>query len=207
MATFVIAPESVGKLIGPGGKQIRAVIEDFNLVNLDVNDEGRIQMSSFDSAKLVEAEEFVKKLVEGRGGAKDKKERAAYGGPPPVEGNIYTGKITGVHAFGVFVEILPGAEDGSYPGLEGLCHVSELAKDRVRNCEGYIKSMGVEELTVKYIGTQKGKIQLSRKAAMEELSGGKKTVEKSQEPNGAQAEMDKDELEVIAMALEKASEL
>ncbi|GKY93472.1 hypothetical protein MPSEU_000314700 [Mayamaea pseudoterrestris] len=207
MATFFIAPDCVGKLIGPGGKQIRAVIEDFSLVNLDVNDVGRVQMSSFDSSKLTEAEEFVKKLVEAKGGPKEKKERAAYQGPPPVEGEIYTGKITGIHAFGVFVEILPGAEDGSYPGLEGLCHVSELAKDRVRNCEAYIKSMGVEELTVKYIGTTKGKVQLSRRATFDDRSGSSRGQEGDAPPNGAQGKMSDDEAAIIAKAIEKVAEL
>ena len=79
-----------------------------------------------------------------------------------MEGQVYKGKITGIHQFGVFVEILPGAEDGSTPGLEGLCHVSELHYEGVRNCEGFVKSMGVEELEVKYIGKNaKGQLQLS----------------------------------------------
>ena len=78
----------------------------------------------------------------------------------PVEGEVYKGKITGIHQFGVFVEILPGAEDGSYPGLEGLCHVSELHTERVRNCEGFMNSMGIEEMEVKYLGkNNKGKLQ------------------------------------------------
>jgi len=48
------------------------------------------------------------------------KERPKYEGPLPVEGETYMGKITGIHPFGVFVEILPGAEDGSTPGFEGF---------------------------------------------------------------------------------------
>ena len=89
-------------------------------------------------------------------------------GPPAVLGETYTGKITGIQKFGVFVEILPGPEDGSSPGLEGLVHVSELHTERIRNCEGFLASMNVEELTVKYVGNDKGKIQLSCKAVLED---------------------------------------
>jgi polyribonucleotide nucleotidyltransferase len=172
MSAFSIPFESIGKVIGPGGKQIRAIIDDFKLENMDVGDDGRIQLSSFDEEMLKEAEEFVKLLVapkgkEGGSGAGKKGGRPQYQGPEPVEGEVYTGKITGIHPFGVFVEILPGAEDGSTPGLEGLVHVSELARDRVRNCEAFVRGMNVEELTVKYIGKEKGKIQLSRKAVLD----------------------------------------
>lgn len=166
MATFTIPPESIGKIIGPGGKQIRAIIEDYRLENMDVSDEGRVQLSSYEEEKLKEAQSFVQTLIRGPA---PRAEKPKYVGPDPVEGEIYTGKITGIHPFGVFVEILPGAEDGSTPGLEGLVHVSELARERVRNCEGFVKSMGVEQLTVRYMGTDKnGKIQLSRKAVLED---------------------------------------
>jgi len=172
MATFGIEESSIGKVIGPGGKTIRGIIEDFGLSNMDVGEDGQIQLSGFSTEKLKEAEEFVKKLVEGggggRGGGGPRKDRPKYVGPDAVLGEIYTGKITGIQKFGVFVEILPGPEDGSSPGLEGLVHVSELHTERVRNCEGFVRSMGVEELTVKYIGDDKGKIKLSRKAVLEE---------------------------------------
>jgi len=198
MTTFSIPSESIGKVIGPGGKQIRAVIEDFELVNMDIGEDGVIQLSSFDVEKMDKAKEFVETLIKGGGGPNGRKERPKYEGPPPIEGETYTGKITGIHAFGVFVEILPGAEDGSTPGFEGLVHVSELARERVRNCEGYVKSMGVEELTVKYLGTERGKAKLSRKAVLEEQFG----ESKPKTPEPVAANMSKDEVDVIAKALE-----
>merc|ERR1712127_274063 len=116
----------------------------------------------------------------------------------PEEGAVYKGKITGIHQFGVFVEILPGAEDGSTPGLEGLCHVSELHTERVRNCEGFMNSMGVDEIEVKYMGKNaKGQTQLSRKAVLEEKRNGNKP--KKGEPK---QEMSQDEVDVIAQAIE-----
>lgn len=206
MATFDIPFENIGKVIGPGGKQIRAIIEDFELEGMDVDDEGRIQMSSFKDDKLKEAEDFIKTLIAGKGGGPNgAKDRPQYAGPDPVVGETYTGKITGIHPFGVFVEILPGPEDGSTPGLEGLVHVSELARERVRNCEGFMRSMGVDELTVKYLGKDKGKLQLSRKAVLEEKAGtgGKNSDGPPKEP----PKMSSDEVDVIAQAIEGISEL
>ena len=205
MKTFSVPAESIGKVIGPGGKQIRAVIEDFDLVNMDIGEDGTIQLSSFDSEKMDKAEAFVKTLIQGGGGgANGRKDRPKYAGPPPVEGETYTGKITGIHPFGVFVEILPGAEDGSTPGFEGLVHVSELARDRVRNCEGFVKSMGVEELTVKYMGLDRGKAKLSRKAVLEEAFGSKDGEAKT--TAAPAASMPEEEVNVIAQALEGLEE-
>ena len=206
MSSFTVPYESIGKIIGPGGKQIRAIIEDFELSGMDVKDDGRIQVSSFNTEKMKQAEEFVMNLIKGGGGGGNKSERPKYAGPEPVEGEMYTGKITGIHPFGVFLEILPGAEDGSTPGLEGLVHVSELARDRIRNCEGYIKSLGVEELTVKYLGVEKGKIRLSRKAVLEEASGDKKSEARTSVVSSVPV-MAEDELDVISKAVEGVHEL
>jgi polyribonucleotide nucleotidyltransferase len=174
---------------------------------MDVTDDGRIQLTGFKLEKLTEAEEFVKLLVapkpRGGPGGKDKPE---YAGPEPIKGEIYKGKIMGTHNFGVFLEIIPGAEDGSTPGLEGLCHVSELAQDHVRNCEGFVKSMNVDELDVVYLGkNDRGKLQLSRKAALEAKANGKKPVEVTRPPPAEK--MSEDEVDVIAEAIEGVSEL
>jgi len=206
LTTFQVAPDSIGKIIGPGGKQIRAIIEDFDLENMDVDDDGNVQLSSFSLEKLAEAEDFVKLLISGgpKGGRGKKEERPAYVGPEPVEGETYKGKITGVHPFGVFLEFMPGAEDGSTPGLEGLCHVSELANDRVRNCEGFLKSMNVEELEVVYLGiNDAGKRQLSRKALLQGKNGksAPPPTQSSSAPPPPPA-ISEEELDVIAKAIE-----
>lgn len=217
MSTFSIPSDSIGKVIGPGGKQIRAIIEDFKLENMDVQEDGTIQISSFDTEKMTEAEEFVKLLVSGgpNGAKREKAERPKYSGPEPVVGETYTGKITGIHPFGVFVEIMPGAEDGSTPGLEGLCHVSELARERVRNCEAFMRSMNVEELTVKYIGIDKGKVKLSRKAVLEDQFGGgsgsnnRREDDRSSRPEAQPvvAAMTEEEVDIIAQAIEGVNEI
>jgi len=205
MMTIQVEPETIGKIIGPGGKQIRAVIEDFGLTNMDVNDGGQVQISSFDEDKMKEAAEFVKALV----APASKRERPKYVGPEPVEGAIYTGPIKGIHPFGVFVEILPGAEDGSTPGLEGLVHVSEMARDRVRSCEGFVKSLNVDELTVMYMGLDRGKIKLSRKEALDHAEG--KSITSTTTVDGSSeaqpAEMTKEEEGIIAAAIDGLEDL
>ena len=75
-------------------------------------------------------------------------------------GEIYTGKITRLLAFGAFVEILPR--------IEGMVHISELADYRVANIEDEVK-VG-DEITVKVIKNEDGKIGLSRKAVLEKPS-------------------------------------
>lgn len=223
MIRFSVPFESIGKIIGPGGKQIRAIIEDFELENMDVGDEGQVEMTSHSMEKMNEARDFIQALIGGGGGGGPKQERPKYVGPDAVVGETYTGKITGIHPFGVFVEILPGAEDGSTPGLEGLVHVSELARERVRNCEGFMRSMGVEELTVKYLGTSNGKVQLSRKALLEEKDGGSPNRSSSRPPlpprsgdrssgnnevNGASPPtMTESEVDVISQAIEGIEDL
>jgi len=215
ISSFEIPADNIGKVIGPGGKQIRAIIEDFSLINMDVGENGTIQLTSFDTEKMKTAEAFVKELIKGGGGrdrgGKGGKSgpRPQYDGPEPEVGTNYKGKITGIHDFGVFIEIIPGPEDGSTPGLEGLCHVSELHTERVRNCEGFVNSMGVEILDVKYIGKNaKGKFQLSRKQFLEERkNGGQKQPQAKKEPTSGGDDMPKAEVDVIEKAIEGLKDL
>ncbi|KAL7498543.1 hypothetical protein ACHAWT_006441 [Skeletonema menzelii] len=200
-----IAEDSIGKVIGPGGKQIRALIEDFELTNINVEENGEVQVSGFDMKKMEEAKEMIISLTSqmGGGGGRSRGPKPEYAGPEPEVGAVYTGKITGIHNFGVFLEILPGAEDGSTPGLEGLCHVSELHVERVRNCEGFIRSMNTETLEVVYQGkNNKGKYQLSRKAFLEQK--GVKSRGDSEPQKSAPQEMSEDEVSVITQAIENA---
>jgi polyribonucleotide nucleotidyltransferase len=93
-------------------------------VNLDVGEEGGIQLIGFHTEMLTKAEEFFKALIAersgrgGGGGGDDRKYRPKYEGPDAIEGETYTGKITGIHQFGVFVEILPGAGMGRHLALK-----------------------------------------------------------------------------------------
>jgi polyribonucleotide nucleotidyltransferase len=218
LKTFSIEENSIGKVIGPGGKQIRAVIEDFGLTNMDVGEDGTIQISSMNTTALDEAIAFVQNLVTAGpkrggpgGGGGGKGPRVEYSGPPPEIGKTYSGKITGIHQFGVFVEILPGTEEGM-PGVEGLCHVSELHVERVRNCEAFMNSLNLETMEVKLLGkNDRGKWQLSRKAVLEDKLGrgrenkgvngaGTKKPQAEEEP--VRQEMEQGEIDAITKAIE-----
>jgi polyribonucleotide nucleotidyltransferase len=211
MRLFNVPYDSIGKIIGPGGKQIRAIIEDFKLTNMDVKDDGNVQITGMDTEQLIKAEEFVTNLIKGsdrgpaRGGKKDGG-RPKYEGPMAEVGDVYEGKITGIHSYGVFLEILPGAEDGSTPGLEGLCHVSELHTERVRNCEGFVKSLGVDTLKVRFLGiNEKGQLRLSRKDVQEDPDGTRFQAVKLNSSTSPDMTMPEDEVDIIAKAIEGLS--
>ncbi len=204
-----IAEDSIGKVIGPGGKQIRALIEDFELTNINVEENGEVQVSGFNMQKMEEAKEMIILLTSSMGGGGGRGNRGAkpeYVGPEPEVGAVYTGKITGIHNFGVFLEFLPGAEDGSTPGCEGLCHVSELHVERVRNCEGFVKSLNTETLEVVYQGkNNKGKYQLSRKAFLEQKGVKSRGDSGPQRASPQEMTMSKEEVDIIAQAIENAT--
>jgi len=206
---------SIGKVIGPGGKQIRAIIEDFDLANMDVAEDGSIQLSSLNTTQITRAVEFIENLVSsgGGGGGRGREPRPQYRGPPAEVGMTYTGKIVSSHNFGVFVEILPGGkdDDGEYPPLEGLIHVSELHTERVRNCEGFVKGMNTETLEVKFLGyNENGKLQLSRKAVMlgDSYKGKPTRSSKGRDRSASpKAEMSDEEADIISKAISGVTDL
>jgi polyribonucleotide nucleotidyltransferase len=138
--TVKIPVDKIGALIGPGGKNIRALQEETG-VTIDVEEDGTVYIASTDSA-----------------GAKIAQERVAALGENAVIGNIYTGKVVRIADFGAFVEILPG--------VDGLVHISQLASERVNKVEDVV-GMG-DEITVMVTDIDgQGKIRLSRQAVLE----------------------------------------
>jgi polyribonucleotide nucleotidyltransferase len=134
-----IDTEKIGKVIGPGGKTIRSIIEEFG-VKIDVEDDGSVFISSPDGTAAAGAEARIRSMTE------DAK-----------IGDIYTGKVTRIADFGAFVEILPG--------LDGMVHISQLADYRVNRVEDIVK-LG-DELTVMVIDIDPaGKVRLSRQAVL-----------------------------------------
>lgn len=133
-----INQERIGDLIGPGGKNIRKIIE-LTGVAIDVEDDGSVLVSSTDSEASARAIEMIKGLTE------------------DVEvGKIYRGKVKRIMNFGAFCEILPNKE--------GLCHVSELSDKYVKNVDEVVK-IG-DEIMVKVIGIDElGRVNLSKKQA------------------------------------------
>ncbi len=132
---MVIAKDKIAALIGPGGKNIKGIIEATG-ATVDIDDDGKVSIYSADLEALDQTITLVNGYV------KD------------VEvGEVYSGRVVKIAKFGAFMEILPGKE--------GLLHVSEISKERVANVEDVLKEGDVFD--VKVISTEKGKISLSKK--------------------------------------------
>merc|ERR1712094_20271 len=112
---------------------IRGLIADYCLANVDVDDEGAVMISGKDQEQMEACAAKILELTaeDGRGGGR--KQRAAYDGPMPEVGETYASEVVSIKTFGAFVSF-----GEAFPGLEGLCHISELAPDRVRNIEKFI---------------------------------------------------------------------
>ncbi len=138
--TVKIPIDKIGALIGPGGKNIRALQEETH-TKIDIQEDGTVYIASTDSVGAKIAEERVKGLTES-----------------VTIGNIYTGKVVRIEAFGAFVNLLPG--------MDGLVHISQLASERVNSVED-VCTLG-DELTVMVTDVDpQGKIRLSRQAVLE----------------------------------------
>jgi len=136
-----INPEKIGAVIGPGGKNIKALVERSGC-EINIEDDGTVMIFSIDEEGMKIAREAIEGIA------------------AEIEvGKIYRGKVVSIKEFGAFVEVLPGQD--------GLVHISELADFRVKNTEDVVK-MG-DVIWVKCIGVdEKGRVRLSRKAAMAE---------------------------------------
>ncbi len=137
MYRITIDPSKIGALIGPGGKNIKAIIEDTK-ATIEVSNDGTVVIGS-------PSEESAQAAI-----------RRVEGLTQEVEvGAVYTGKVTRIQNFGAFVEVLPGKE--------GLVHISELADHHVGKVEDVVK-IG-DEIMVKVTEIDRlGRINLSRKA-------------------------------------------
>jgi polyribonucleotide nucleotidyltransferase len=139
METVQIPIEKIGALIGPGGKNIRRIIEETG-AEVEVQDDGRVFISSIDA----EAVERAKAHIEGMTATAE-------------IGKIYSGKVTRIMSIGVFVEILPGKE--------GLIRMNQLAEKYVEKAEDVVKEGELIDVKVLDVDAQ-GRINLSRKAVL-----------------------------------------
>ena len=139
--TLKINPERIGELIGPGGKNIKRIVEESGC-EINIEDDGTVKIYSVSAEGMKIAREAIESMT------------------AEIEvGKVYRGKVVTIKEFGCFVEI--------FPGKDGLVHISELANFRVKQTEDIVK-IG-DEIWVKCIGIDdKGRVKLSRKAAMEE---------------------------------------
>mgnify|MGYP002570775415 CR=1 FL=1 len=144
-----INPDKIRDVIGSGGKIIKKIIEATG-AEIDIEDDGRIFISSVDGTKGEKAQQIIETIV-----------------AEPVVGQIYKGTVVKIMEFGAFVEIIPGVF-GS-PGKDGMVHISQLSNKRVNKVEDvcsegdmmYVKCIAVDPAT--------GKVKLSRREAFEDL--------------------------------------
>jgi len=136
--TLQINRQKIGELIGPGGKVIRGIVEQTG-AKIDVDDDGKVNVSAVDEAAANKALKIIKDLM-----------------AEAELGKTYLGKVVRLAEFGAFVEI--------FPGTDGLLHVSEVAEHRIRDIRDELK-VG-DQLLVKVIGIDGNKIRLSRKAVL-----------------------------------------
>jgi len=143
LESIKIDPEKIGALIGPGGKNIRRVVEVTGAeIDIDDDDSGRVNVFATTGEAMKRALEEIDLIT------------------AEIEvGKTYRGVVRGVKDFGAFVECLPGKE--------GLVHIAELAEVRGKKTEDICR-LG-DEILVKCIGIDdKGRVKLSRKQAMED---------------------------------------
>ncbi|HZQ05466.1 MAG TPA: polyribonucleotide nucleotidyltransferase [Anaerolineae bacterium] len=140
VTTLKIDPEKIGALIGPGGKTIRGLQDEFD-VKIDVEEDGTVFVAGVNGEGTASVLERIRAMTES-----------------PKLGSIYTGKVVRLTDFGAFVEIAPG--------VDGLVHVSQLADYQVRDPRDVVKEGDDVMVMITDIDSQ-GKIRLSRRAVLE----------------------------------------
>jgi polyribonucleotide nucleotidyltransferase len=139
-----INPEKIGALIGPGGKNIKKIIEDTEC-EVNVDDDGLVTVAGENTQKCNDAIECVKALTF-----------------EPEVGMEFDGRVTRLMSFGAFVEFVPGRE--------GMVHISELEWKRVEKVEDVLK-VG-DDVRIKLIKIDdQGRLDFSRRALIEKPEG------------------------------------
>jgi len=146
-----INPEKIGEIIGPKGKTIRA-IQDESGATIDIDDSGLVKIAAVSGEAGARAREMIEAICQ-----------------EPEVGRVYEGPVKNTTTFGAFIEILPG--------IEGLCHISELQESRTEKTEDVLKKGDITRVKLLSID-EKGRLRLSRKAALAEGAG-------ATEPSGA----------------------
>ena len=139
--TIRINPDKIGLIIGPGGKTIKGIVAETG-AEINIEDDGSVHIYSNNGDSLLRAKQIIEGMTKEIG-----------------VGEMYQGRVVTIKEFGCFVEVLPGKD--------GMVHISELADFRVNRVEDVVKQGDV--IWVKCIGVdEKGRVKLSRKAAMKE---------------------------------------
>lgn len=142
-----IPVDKIGALIGPGGKNVKALCAQYE-VKIDTEDDGTVTIYGKTGAQAESAKAAIKGITE-----------------DPEPGLIYEGTVRRIMDFGAFIEILPGKE--------GLCHISKLSRSRVNKVTDVLKEG--QQIPVKLLEVDKmGRLNLSYIDAVEERARAKK---------------------------------
>jgi polyribonucleotide nucleotidyltransferase len=141
ITTVHVDPDKIGKIIGPGGKMIRKIQEECE-VDVDIEDDGTVYIAAVEGLGAEKAIEMIEALTE-----------------EAQIGKVYVGKVVRTEGYGAFVEILPG--------VDGLCHISQLADYRAPSVEDVVQVGDEIMVMVIDIDGETGKIRLSRQAVLE----------------------------------------
>jgi len=137
ITTIQVDPEKIGEIIGPGGKNIRKLVEETG-AKIDISDDGSVNISAVDKASVDAALAKIAAITE-----------------EPEHGKTYEAEVKKLTSFGAFCEIIPGKD--------GLLHVSEMADGFVKSPGDYLK-VG-DKVTVQVVGVDdRGKVSLSVKS-------------------------------------------
>ena len=137
--TITINVEKIRDVIGTGGKVVRKIIDETG-VDIDIHEDGNIFITSPDTVAMDRARQMIEDIVR------------------EIQiGEIYKGRVTRFLKFGVFVELLPGKE--------GLCHISQLSRNRVERVEDVVHVGDTLEVKVIEID-EKGRINVSHKVLL-----------------------------------------
>jgi polyribonucleotide nucleotidyltransferase len=148
IVSIKIDPDFIGKIIGPGGKMIKSIQESTS-TTIEIEEDGTVNISCVGGEGYMEARDIIESMT-----------------TPPKIGHIYKqSKIVSVKDFGVFVELSPG--------VEGLCHISELSDGYVKSVDDVCKNGDIIPVKLLSIDDQ-GRFKLSRKAALIELGQSEK---------------------------------
>ncbi|MFA5553316.1 MAG: polyribonucleotide nucleotidyltransferase [Phycisphaerae bacterium] len=148
LISIEIDPQLIGKVIGPGGKMVKSIQEQTN-TTVEIEEDGTIFISCLGGDNHLVAKEMIEALT-----------------TPPKVGKIYPkAKVVSVKDFGAFVELTPG--------VEGLCHISELDSGYVKSVEQVCKVGDIIPVKLLLIDEQ-GRYKLSRKAALAEMANQEK---------------------------------
>ena len=139
MKTFMVNKDKIKEIIGKGGAVIKGMQEKTG-ATVDVNDDGVVSVFGQNQSSMKECLAIIEEILE-----------------EPELDKVYKGKVVKIVEFGAFVNILPGKD--------GLLHISEISNERTENVSDVLEED--QEIEVKLIGFDRGKMKLSMKALSE----------------------------------------